>query len=90
MNMRLRSIRKNAAAPATPAPRPRRDGPPAVHARGQRRSPASPQSPQGAGERKFDGGPQDRALYGCPCGSTFRATVIASVRCPHCGETQAW
>jgi hypothetical protein len=89
-DMRLRSTRKNAASPPTPSPRPRRDGPPAVHARGQRRPPAASHAPQDASERKMDGGPQDRALYGCHCGSTFRAPVIASVACPHCGATQAW
>jgi DNA-directed RNA polymerase subunit RPC12/RpoP len=35
-------------------------------------------------------GPQDRALYICRCGSAFQAAVTASVRCPHCGELQAW
>jgi hypothetical protein len=35
-------------------------------------------------------GPEDRALYVCRCGSAFAAHVSASVRCPHCGETQAW
>jgi hypothetical protein len=90
MKMRLRSPRKNAAPRGTPSGRSRRGGPPTAHAPGQRRAPASSGSPQGAEERKSDGGPQDRALYGCQCGSTFRAPVIASVSCPHCGETQAW
>jgi hypothetical protein len=36
------------------------------------------------------GGPQDSALYICRCGSAFQATVSASVRCPHCGDGQAW
>jgi hypothetical protein len=36
------------------------------------------------------GGPQDRALYICRCGSAFQAAVSASVRCPHCGDPQAW
>jgi hypothetical protein len=36
------------------------------------------------------GGPQDRALYDCACGSTFHAPVTASVRCPRCGDAQAW
>lgn len=36
------------------------------------------------------GGPQDRALYICRCGSAFQAVVSASVRCPHCGDVQAW
>ena len=36
------------------------------------------------------GGPQDSALYVCRCGSAFQAAVTASVRCPHCGEPQAW
>ena len=35
-------------------------------------------------------GPQDRALFSCRCGSVFQAPVTASVRCPHCGENQAW
>jgi rubrerythrin len=36
------------------------------------------------------GGPQDQALFVCRCGSAFQADVTASVRCPHCGESQAW
>ncbi len=35
-------------------------------------------------------GPEDRALYRCPCGYTFEADVSASVGCPHCGTDQAW
>ena len=36
------------------------------------------------------GGPQDKALFVCRCGSAFQAQVTASVRCPHCGDPQAW
>ncbi len=36
------------------------------------------------------GGPQDKALYICRCGSAFQAIVTASVSCPHCGDPQAW
>jgi len=36
------------------------------------------------------GGPQDKALYICRCGSAFQAVVTASVSCPHCGDMQAW
>jgi hypothetical protein len=47
--------------------------------------------PGGPEEReRRTGGPQDRALYTCRCGSAFQAPVSASVRCPHCGEAQAW
>jgi hypothetical protein len=35
-------------------------------------------------------GPQDKAVFSCRCGSVFQAPVTASVRCPHCGEDQAW
>ena len=89
--MRLRSARKNAAPGGTSSPRSRRGGPPTAHAPARvaaRRGLAA--RAQAAGERKSDGGPQDRALYGCQCGSTFQAPVSASVRCPHCGDTQAW
>jgi hypothetical protein len=48
----------------------------------------APERPQ-ARERDA-GGPQDKALYVCRCGSAFQAVVTASVRCPHCGEPQAW
>jgi hypothetical protein len=34
--------------------------------------------------------PEDHALYGCSCGFQFHAPVSASVRCPHCGTSQAW
>jgi hypothetical protein len=50
--------------------------------------PAAAPEPQ-ARERDA-GGPQDKALYICRCGSAFQAVVTASVRCPHCGEHQAW
>jgi hypothetical protein len=36
------------------------------------------------------GGPQDRALYECACGTAFTAPVSTSVGCPHCGSGQAW
>lgn len=36
------------------------------------------------------GGPQDRALYQCGCGSAFIAAVSTSVGCPACGCGQAW
>jgi len=36
------------------------------------------------------GGPEDRALYSCHCGHTFKAEVSTSVGCPHCGTGQTW
>lgn len=36
------------------------------------------------------GGPQDKALYQCACGSVFTASVSTSVGCPTCGSGQAW
>lgn len=39
---------------------------------------------------KRSGGPEDRALYSCPCGFAFKAEVSTSVGCPHCGTSQAW
>ena len=36
------------------------------------------------------GGPQDKALYQCCCGTVFTATVSTSVGCPSCGSGQAW
>jgi hypothetical protein len=36
------------------------------------------------------GGPLDRASYTCECGYVFLAAVTTTVRCPHCGDTQAW
>jgi hypothetical protein len=36
------------------------------------------------------GGPVDEACYPCSCGFFFIAPVSTSVRCPHCGTTQAW
>jgi hypothetical protein len=47
--------------------------------------------PNGPENRELrSGGPQDQALYICRCGSAFQAVVSASVRCPHCGDPQAW
>lgn len=45
-----------------------------------------------ADERRLrdSGGPDDRALYRCGCGTAFRAEVSASVSCPRCGGDQAW
>jgi len=34
--------------------------------------------------------PEDRALYSCGCGHTFKAAVTTSVGCPRCGSDQAW
>lgn len=36
------------------------------------------------------GGPEDRALYECSCGTAFVAAVSTSVGCPRCGSGQAW
>ena len=36
------------------------------------------------------GGPQDKALYQCGCGTAFTAAVSTSVDCPACGGDQAW
>jgi hypothetical protein len=91
--MRVRIRNRPAPAPAQPARR--RGGPPDTHVR----VPVPPvpgpavegTPPLRAEDRaRRSGGPQDRALYACRCGSTFQAAVTASVRCPHCGETQAW
>jgi len=58
----------------------------------ERPAPEPPQVPARRGEERERqaGGTQDRALYVCRCGSAFQAVVTASVRCPHCGEPQAW
>ena len=36
------------------------------------------------------GGPLDQASYTCQCGYLFAAPVTTTVRCPHCGTSQAW
>ena len=36
------------------------------------------------------GGPEDKALYQCSCGTRFTAPVSTSVDCPACGCDQAW
>jgi hypothetical protein len=64
-----------------------RQAPPAPPA-GRRRGGSAPRRPEER-ERRI-GGPQDSALYVCRCGSAFQASVTASVRCPHCGDPQAW
>lgn len=70
----------------------RGQGEPATHVRPEIAPRVEPQrTPNGPENReKRTGGPQDRALYGCGCGAAFQAPVSASVRCPHCGESQAW
>ncbi|HWX86878.1 MAG TPA: hypothetical protein VNX67_01745 [Solirubrobacteraceae bacterium] len=50
-----------------------------------------PAAPDIAVRRNRDaGGPVDEACYPCSCGYFFIAPVSTSVRCPHCGSTQAW
>jgi hypothetical protein len=49
---------------------------------------AAPERPEERHRRA--GGPEDTALYACRCGYQWDADVSASVRCPHCGEWQAW
>ena len=66
---------RDAACPAEPVATP--EAPPAPVDANQERERTAP-------------GPQDRALFSCRCGSVFQAPVLASVRCPHCGESQAW
>lgn len=39
---------------------------------------------------RASGGPVDSATYACDCGETFQAAVSTQVRCPSCGDTQAW
>lgn len=58
------------------------------HPAGRRRGGTAPS--RGEERERRTGGPQDSALYVCRCGSAFQAMVTASVRCPHCGEPQAW
>jgi hypothetical protein len=47
-------------------------------------------APPGDAREREAGGPEDRALYQCPCGCTFEASVSTTVGCPHCGGAQAW
>ncbi|HVE67028.1 MAG TPA: hypothetical protein VNB64_00460 [Solirubrobacteraceae bacterium] len=70
-------------ASTTKPTRPRQGHPPA-----RRRGGTAARRPEERERRT--GGPQDSALYVCRCGSAFQAAVTASVRCPHCGEPQAW
>ena len=35
-------------------------------------------------------GVEDRALYSCECGFTWKGEVTASPCCAHCGTPQAW
>jgi hypothetical protein len=39
---------------------------------------------------RLAGGPIDNASYACACGFVFAASVSTTVRCPHCGASQAW
>jgi hypothetical protein len=86
MRVRLRHNR-----PSSP-PQARRGGRTDAHPRPQAEAPAVDPPARGDAEARarHSGGPQDRALYVCRCGSAFQAPVTASVRCPHCGEPQAW
>jgi hypothetical protein len=58
---------------------------------GHRKPPAPPEQPMSPERRmRQGGGPEDQALYACSCGYAFEAHVSTSVRCPHCGDDQAW
>jgi hypothetical protein len=50
----------------------------------------APGTSSGTDSARRAGGPEDRALYQCPCGTAFTATVSTSVGCPHCGDAQTW
>jgi rubrerythrin len=65
---------------------PRRPG--RVARRGRTAAGAQAEPPEERARRA--GGPEDHALYTCSCGYAFEADVSASVRCPHCGDEQAW
>jgi hypothetical protein len=90
MRVRLRPNR-TPSPPQTPG-RSRRGARTDAHPR-PKTEPPTVERPAGADatdRARRSGGPQDRALYVCRCGSAFQAPVTASVRCPHCGESQAW
>ena len=70
-----RRPRRPSQAPARRAPEPR-----------QQRS-ALPVSQVGA---RRGSGIEDRALYSCECGFTWKGEVTASPCCAHCGTPQAW
>ncbi len=91
--LRLRSPRRDPLS----ALRRDRSGPADAHVRSrpaaeEEEAVADPLPSAGADEvrARAAGGPEDRALYECECGSHFMAPVSASVRCPRCGEPQAW
>ncbi len=90
--LRHRSLRRN---PLT-ALRRERSGSEIAHVRtrppGEDQLAGDPLPRAGADEIRVRaaGGPEDRALYECECGSHFMAAVSASVRCPRCGAAQAW
>ncbi|HEX4110370.1 MAG TPA: hypothetical protein VHX88_19725 [Solirubrobacteraceae bacterium] len=62
-----------------------------IAARPERRPGVGPSSsdPETVRARQA-GGPVDRAQYNCECGYAFAAQVSTTVRCPHCGDHQAW
>jgi len=90
--MRVRLRHNRSPSPPQAPGRARRGGRTDAHPRAQTESPAVERPMRGDAEDRArrSGGPQDRALYVCRCGSAFQAPVTASVRCPHCGEPQAW
>lgn len=90
--MRVRLRHNRSPSPPQAPGRDRRGGRKDAHPHPQSESPAVDPPARGDAEERArrSGGPQDRALYVCRCGSAFQAPVTASVRCPHCGESQAW
>jgi hypothetical protein len=90
MRVRLRHNRSPSSPQASG--RARRGTRTEAHPRPQSESPGleRPAAADAEDRARRSGGPQDRALYVCRCGSAFQAPVTASVRCPHCGESQAW
>ncbi len=90
--LRHRSLRRNPLS----ALRRERSGPVTAHARtrpaseGEAVSEPLPHAGSDEIRVRAAGGPEDRALYECECGTQFTAPVSASVRCPRCGDAQAW
>ena len=88
--------RRRTGGPAAPprAPRARAAG---GHVPGPGAAPPAPPAAEADGKDLTDerrlresGGPEDRQLYACGCGFTWRGAVTASAACPHCGTEQAW
>lgn len=90
MRARLFSTSSERRRPARPRRGPARRKTAARALQPPERAPRMPDADVDVERAQHAGGPVDVATYTCGCGYLFVAQVSTTVRCPHCGSSQAW